>query len=77
MTTVNQLKLAANAGDPDSVLALRIDVVKAACEWFEAITVGDSEKLDDAELALERAARKYKAAVKRRSLLAHHYFDAT
>jgi hypothetical protein len=51
--TPSRLKLIANAGEPDDVLALRIDVVLRA--------------VDDAEIALERAVRKYRRAVKRRA----------
>ncbi len=63
--TPSRLKLIANAGEPDDVLALRIDVVLRAVEWYEAL--GDFAAVDDAEIALERAVRKYRRAVKRRA----------
>jgi hypothetical protein len=63
--TPSRLKLIANAGEPDDVLALRIDVVLRAVEWYEAL--GDFAAVDDAEIA--RAVRKYRRAVKRRAEL--------
>ncbi len=66
MTTLRHLKLAAQAGEPDDVLALRIDVVAAAVAWYEALPIADPMALDDAETSLERAVRRYQRAVKRR-----------
>jgi ribosome-associated translation inhibitor RaiA len=77
VSTVNQFKLAANAGEPDSVLALRIDVLKAATDWYDTLASGDFERIDAAETKLERAVRKYKAAVKHRVPAVHRYLDAT
>lgn len=73
MPTVKQLKIAANAGEPDSVLALRIDVIIAAVAWYNALHKGDTiidsdwaGQLDEAEAKLETVVRRYKAALKRR-----------
>lgn len=71
MTSIRQLKIASDAGEPDSVLALRIDVVAAAVEWHDIASKGMRRPgwladLDDAEFKLERAVRRYKFALKRR-----------
>lgn len=76
MTTINQLKVAGGAGEPDSVLALRIDVIKASLEWSDAVHTSDFDKIYDAENKLLRAVYKYRAAIKRRSPV-HLYSDAT
>lgn len=68
MTSIRQLKLVANAGDPDSTLALRIDIVQAAIEWYDTCKDKgpDWDAISKVEDKLERAIRKYKAAVKKR-----------
>lgn len=74
MTTLRQLKIAANIGEPDSVLALRIDVVTAAVSWYEVLHENKNtdwiwaDKLDEAESKLEVAVRRYKTAIRKRNL---------
>lgn len=69
MTTVRKLQLAANAGEPDSVLARRIDVVMHACAlvaaWHKFGTKNHVD-LDMQEHKLEVAVRRYKGALKNR-----------
>jgi len=53
------------------VLALRIDVVAAAVAWHDVLGSDNSdekwiERLDDAELKLESAVRRYKLALAKR-----------
>jgi hypothetical protein len=70
MTTVRKLQLAANAGEPDSVLARRIDVVAAAVKvvdaWSTFGTTTDLSQLDELENKLTLAVRRYKSALKNR-----------
>lgn len=68
MTDTRQLRIVAGAGEPDDVLALRIDVVKAACELVKAWGCGQAfnTQIDDAERKLELVVHRYKAAMKRR-----------
>lgn len=69
MTTVRKLQLAANAGEPDSVLARRIDVVMRACALVDAwrrFGTKTHTDLDMPEHKLEVAVRRYKGAVKNR-----------
>jgi len=66
MTSTRSLKLSANAGDPDAVLALRIDVVAAAVAWYEAMAQSDVDVLDQTEMRLERAVRRYRRALAKR-----------
>ena len=71
MTSVRKLRMAAGAGEPDSVLALRIDLVAAAVLWSEAH--GDYEKSTAMQRALREdrlilACERYKRAVRRRGL---------
>lgn len=56
--TLNQLRLAAGAGDVDPSAALRIDVVAAAEALYDAQSSGYYEASFAAEDKLERAARK-------------------
>lgn len=73
MTSIRKLKLIANAGEPDDVLAVRIDVVHAAMKVFEKFA---ASKLDNplvgmpvtqAMTDMVRTCRKYKLAVTRRA----------
>lgn len=69
MTTVRKLQLAANAGEPDSVLARRIDVVMYACALVAAWHKFGTKRhvdLDMPEHKLEVAVRRYRGAVKNR-----------
>lgn len=71
MVTIRQLQLIANAGDPDDVLARRIDVVAAALAWHETAKMGydneaDRERVDVAAAKLDRACRRYKRAIRQR-----------
>lgn len=69
MTSVRRLQLIANAGEPDSVLALRIDVVIAACALVEAwgkFSTKNHMDIDPLEHKLEIAVRRYRGAVKQR-----------
>lgn len=68
MTSIRKLKIAADAGEPDSVLALRIDVVQAAVVWYDTLNEWNTGLLESAEDKLEVAVRKYKAALKKRNL---------
>lgn len=69
MTSVRMLQLAANAGEPDSVLARRIDVVIAACAvvdaWMKFGTKAHHE-IEPTERKLEVAVRRYRGAIKNR-----------
>lgn len=68
MGSVTQLRIVHGAGEPDDVLAKRIDVVSASVRFYDAVLNGrDLEEIDNSEIALFIAIRKYKAAVKRRA----------
>jgi hypothetical protein len=70
--SLRKLKLAAGAGEPDDVLALRIDVVACAEIWADQLRSPHkddfewAEKLDEMEEKLYRATCRYQAAVARR-----------
>lgn len=64
--SIRRLRVVANAGEPDEVLARRIDVVKAAQEWYDAHDSEDYTLHDVADDKLERAVRSYRRALARR-----------
>lgn len=70
MTTPRRLQLAASAGEPDSVLSRRIDVVMYAVAlveaWAKFGTTTKHENLEKQEYDLLVAVRRYKAALKNR-----------
>lgn len=79
MTSIRQLKMIHGAGEPDSVLARRIDVVKAAEAYCDAIGSKEALELYDQSWAaydhalteardkLEVAVRRYRRAIKARA----------
>jgi hypothetical protein len=69
MTTVRRIQLVANAGEPDSVLARRVDVVSAAVKLVERWCSATEEPTAIRELEnnLVVAVRRYKGAIRRRS----------
>lgn len=74
MTSIRKLKMIQGAGDPDDVLARRIDVVAAAEKWYDVQSLQDRKredwvKIEDADDTLKQAVRRYRAAVKSRAKL--------
>lgn len=79
MTSIRKLKMLHGAGDPDSVLSRRIDVVQAAEAYCDAIGSKEALKLYDkswpaydharseAEDKLELAVRRYRRAIRARA----------
>lgn len=68
MSSLKSLRLVVTAGEPDSVLALRIDVVSAAQLWYDAYQGDDYAVVERAEKKLVNAIRKYRRAVDRRGV---------
>jgi len=67
MTSIRKLRVVANSGEPDEVLARRIDVVKAAQEWYDAHDRSeDLDAMDRTEDTLRSAVRRYRRALARR-----------
>lgn len=71
MTTIAHLKTAGGAGAPDSVLAIRIDVIAAALKWAHTLMhVTDSVESrfehDMKEEELYRTILRYKYALRNR-----------
>lgn len=64
MTSVRTLKMIHGAGEPDSALAYRIDVVTAAVVLVESWAQGEYEACDKAAARLTRAVRRYKKALR-------------
>lgn len=79
MTSIRKLKMLHGAGEPDSVLARRIDVVKAAEAYVDAIGSKEAlalydkswpaydHALEEAKDKLETAVRRYRRALKERA----------
>lgn len=66
VTSPRRLKLVSNAGDPDDVLPLRIDVVAAARLYVKALGGTDQAAVICACGNLVRAVRRYNGAVRNR-----------
>lgn len=67
MASVSQLRIVHGAGEPDDVLAKRIDVVQASVRFYDAVMAGDDlGAIDTAENTFFTAVRRYKSAIKRR-----------
>lgn len=75
MTTARQLQIIKSAvEDPAGILPARIDVVLAACAWYDMNQLANTSQIYEAhavaaEIRLERFIRAYKAAIKRREKL--------
>ncbi len=76
MTSIAKLKLLSGAGEPDSALAVRIDLVGAAMKVLEAHEKGRREKLndfvacalvDEATQDMLAYCRRYRRAVRERA----------
>lgn len=63
MATIKTLKLVSSAGDPDSVLARRIDVVASAQKWYDARQGDDWGAVATSEDKLVRAVERYRRAL--------------
>lgn len=69
MTTARQLQILKSADDPEEILPLRIDVVRAAVAWYDAHQIYDLIRWAAADAELDMRVRKYKAALRRREKL--------
>jgi hypothetical protein len=67
MTSVRHLKVAAGAGEPDTALARRIDVISAAQAWALTLYKDDEVAAANAEQKLYDAVRRYNCALARRT----------
>lgn len=69
MTALSRLRIVANAGEPDDVLALRVDVLAASEALFAArdTLTPDPNRVEDAYLVFDRVMRRYLKAKHRRS----------
>lgn len=72
MTSIAQIKLAHGAGEPDSVPARHLDVIRAAEALYDAQCAGDYEAADKAEMrlytAIERLRKARKANARQRGI---------
>lgn len=65
MSSIRHLRIAAGAGEPDSVPALRIDIIAAAVAWYDA-EPDDYAVILIAADKLNTAVRRYKSALEKR-----------